>query len=92
MAIHYFDVDDNGSVFYDDQGTDCPDFDFVKNEAISALVDMVRETLPDGDHHKISVKVRSEGGEVVLHVALNFDVVKERHPSGGSTSTPDRHV
>jgi hypothetical protein len=92
MAIHYFDVDDNGSVFHDDQGTDCPDFDFVKKEAISALVDMVRETLPDGDHHRITVKVRNEGGDVVLVVALNFDVEKEHRSSGGVTPAPDRHA
>lgn len=92
MAIHYFDVDDNGSVFHDDQGIDCPDFDSVKREAISALVDMVKESLPDGDHHKISVKVRNEGGDVVLHVTLNFDVKKEHRPSGGATPSPDRYV
>ena len=67
-------------------------FTVEKREAISALVDMVKESLPDGDHHKISVKVRNEGGDVVLHVALNFDVVKENRSSGGATPSPDRHV
>jgi hypothetical protein len=92
MAIHYFDVDDNGSVFHDDEGTDCPDGESVKKEAILALVEMIKGTLPDGDHHKLSIIVRNEWGEVVVQVALKFDVEKERHSSGGATPSPDRHV
>ncbi|UVK57485.1 hypothetical protein DBIPINDM_008461 (plasmid) [Mesorhizobium sp. AR02] len=56
MALYYFDVDDNGQVFHDDQGTDCKDFAEAKKEAISALMDMIRESLPDGDHHQLSIK------------------------------------
>ena len=90
MALYYFDVDDNGEVFADDHGTDCDTFDRVKEEAIRALVEMIKDSLPDGDHHRLTIKVRNDGGCVVLQVSLNFEVEAE-HRSRGSSS-PDPHV
>ncbi|WP_152536272.1 DUF6894 family protein [Mesorhizobium loti] len=88
MALYYFDVDDNGQVFHDDHGTDCKDFAKVKKEAISALIDMIRESLPDGDHHQLSIKVRDDAGFEILEVALHFNVVTERRQPGPSSSRP----
>jgi uncharacterized protein DUF6894 len=76
MAIYYFDIDDNGSVFPDEVGTECSGLD-VKREAISALVGIIGESLPDGDHHRLEIKVRNDSGTVVLRLALNFDVESE---------------
>ena len=90
MALYYFDVDDNGEVYPDDQGTECATFDQVKEEAISALVEMIRESLPDGDHHRLTIKVRNDGGGVILQASLNFDVEAEHRAGGGSS--PDSHV
>ncbi|ESZ14948.1 hypothetical protein X735_15235 [Mesorhizobium sp. L2C085B000] len=45
MALYYFDVDDNGLVYDDDQGTDCSAFDQVKEEAVRTLVEMIKESL-----------------------------------------------
>jgi hypothetical protein len=50
-AKYHFDVDDNGDSSPDDQGIDCVDLPQVKKEAITALVGMIQEVLPDGDHH-----------------------------------------
>ncbi|WP_457155748.1 DUF6894 family protein [Mesorhizobium sp. P5_C1] len=58
MALFYFDVNDNGHDFPDDQGTDCRDFDHVKEEAIRSLVELIGESLPDGDHHKLKIRAR----------------------------------
>ncbi|MBA1144792.1 DUF6894 family protein [Mesorhizobium neociceri] len=90
MALYYFDVDDNGTVYPDDQGTDCETFDRVKEEAIRALVEMIRDSLPNGDRHRLMIKVRDDGGGVVLQVSINFEVEAE-HRSHGSSS-PDSHV
>ena len=93
MANYYFDVDDNGSVSHDDHGTECSNFARVKKEAISALVDMIKETLPDGDHHRLVIKVRDDAGTAILQVALNFDVEAEHtSPGEASTPSPDSHV
>ncbi|WP_095081789.1 DUF6894 family protein [Mesorhizobium sophorae] len=53
MALFYFDLDDNGMVFPDDQGTECQDVAAVRYEAIRSLADITRDALPDGDHHKV---------------------------------------
>jgi hypothetical protein len=91
MALYHFDVDDNGDVYHDDVGTECADFTQVRNEAIEALAGIMKDAIPDGDHHRISIKVRDEGGDLVFQVALRFDVEAQRPPKGRS-STPDSHV
>lgn len=89
MALFYFDVNDNGHDFPDDQGTDCRDFDHVKEEAIRSLVELIGESLPDGDHHKLKIRVRDDGGHIVLQAVLNFDVEIQRRSRGAS---PDQHA
>jgi hypothetical protein len=84
-------VDDNGVIRHDDEGTECVGFSHVKNEAISALAEIMKDAIPDGDHHRITIKVRDEGGDLVLQVALRFDVEAQR-PSRGLSSSPDSHV
>ena len=74
MALFYFDVDHNGEKQADDDGTECVDLHHVKQEAIRALVEMVNDELPDGDHHSLSIKVRDDGGTTVLQVGIRFDV------------------
>jgi hypothetical protein len=91
MAIYYFDVEDNGTVFPDDEGTECREFKDVKKEATLALVEIIRESLPDGDHHRLAIKVRDDARTLILQVALNFDVEAE-HRSHESSSSPDSHV
>ncbi|MES0139277.1 hypothetical protein NKJ88_30700 [Mesorhizobium sp. M0016] len=90
MALYYFDLDENGLVYHDDQGTHCSAFDQVKEEAVRTLVEMIKESLPDGDHHRLTIKVRDDGGGVVLQVSLNFEVEAEHRYGGGSS--PDSHV
>ncbi|RUW61610.1 hypothetical protein [Mesorhizobium sp. M7A.F.Ca.US.008.03.1.1] len=90
MPLYYFDVDDNGTVYPDDEGSDCDTFDRVKEEAIRALVEMIQNSLPDGDRHKLVIKVRDDRGGVVLQVSLNFEVQAEHRSHGGSS--PDSHV
>jgi hypothetical protein len=92
MALYHFDVDDNGTMYHDDVGTECADFAQVKHEAIAALAEMMRDSLPDGDHHRLTIKVRDEGGELVLQAALRFEMEAQPPSSRGRSSTPDSHV
>ena len=90
MTLYYFDVDENGTVYPDDQGTDCETFDRVKEEAIRALVEMIKDSLPDGDRHRLIIKVSDDGGALVLQVSLNFEVEAEHRSR--TSSSPDSHV
>jgi hypothetical protein len=88
MALYYFDVDENGTTSPDDHGTECADIGHVKQEAIRTLVDMIREVLPDGDQHTLRIKVRSEGGDLVLQVAINFQVESQRRSESRKSHGP----
>ncbi|MER8808112.1 DUF6894 family protein [Mesorhizobium australicum] len=90
MALYYFDVDDNGTVFHDHQGTECQDVATVRYEAIRAIAEMTRDALPDGDHHKLTMIVRDSGGDLVFRASILFEVETERFSSVGSS--PDSHA
>ncbi|MGX9148340.1 DUF6894 family protein [Mesorhizobium sp. 128a] len=89
MALYYFDVDDNGELYSDDQGVECRDFAEVRYEAIRALAEMTREALPGGDHHKVVIVVRDSGCDLVFRASIVFEVEAERFPAG---SSPDSHA
>jgi hypothetical protein len=88
MALYFFEFDDNGDVFHDDQGTECVDLNQVKQEAIRALVEIIKDSLPDGDQHVLRIKVRSEGGDLVLQIALNFEVESQHRSTGERSPNP----
>ncbi|MEI9412198.1 DUF6894 family protein [Mesorhizobium salmacidum] len=48
MALYYFDLDDNDTIFPDDDGIDCEGL-AIEHEAIKALAEIMGERLPDGD-------------------------------------------
>ncbi|WP_149902764.1 hypothetical protein [Mesorhizobium sp. SARCC-RB16n] len=91
MALYGFDVDDNGTIFHDYEGKGCQHIPAVRYEAIRALAEMTRDALPDGDHHKMVIVVRDEGGDSVFRASIVFNVEAERS-SCASLSSPDSHA
>ncbi|MBZ9974149.1 hypothetical protein LB555_01740 [Mesorhizobium sp. BR-1-1-10] len=71
-----------------EQNADLP---VVKYEAIKALAEMTKDALPDGDHHKLAIVVRDEGGDLALRASIVFHVEEERD-SFSSRSSPDSHA
>ena len=53
---------------------DLPDLQAAKVEAQSALPDIARDVLPDGDQRDFSVSVRDDTGQVVLRATLSLVV------------------
>ncbi|MER9120211.1 hypothetical protein NKJ55_13150 [Mesorhizobium sp. M0106] len=47
MPRIFFDFTDNGQVFPDVEGTDLPDLEAAKQEAVRALVEITKDKLPD---------------------------------------------
>jgi hypothetical protein len=92
MALYHFDIEDNGKIYHDDQGTECATFADVKREASTALAEIMKDAIPDGDHRKMSIRVHDEAGRLVLHVAMNFSVESEHPPGSGSSSSNDHHA
>jgi hypothetical protein len=73
MARYFFDLYDNHHSLRDDEGTETDDLQEVHDEAISALPDMVKEALPDGDHRVFAVKVRDTRDRVIFTASLVLD-------------------
>jgi hypothetical protein len=60
---------------------------------VETLAGITKDSLPDGDHHVLRIKVRDDAGRVVLQVAIHFDVEAEEKPSTDRHSGGgDQHV
>ena len=83
MPHYYFDVEDGGDFFRDDSGFVCDDKEAVRKAAIEALPTMAASALPDGDHHRIAVKVRDGTGDYIYVASLTLHAgwVEERPES-----------
>lgn len=73
MPRYFFDFTDTGTHTPDPEGTDLPTENDAKEEAIRALVEIVGELLPDGNHRELSFTVRDQAGQRLMELALRFD-------------------
>lgn len=72
MPRYFFDIHDGGP-HRDDTGTECPDLDAVRRQAMRTLPDVAREDIPrDGDRRTFTVLVTDEDGRPVYCATLNY--------------------
>lgn len=74
MPRFYFDTHDGDRLTEDDEGLDLDGIEQARKEAIRALPDLVRDTLPNGDRRDFAVTVRDERGQPVLTATLSLRV------------------
>lgn len=70
----FFDIHDGARD--DDHDVACADLDdaeSARRTAIATLVDVARESLPDGDRHVFRACVRDEAGRLIYETALTLD-------------------
>ncbi|TPL88583.1 hypothetical protein [Mesorhizobium sp. B2-3-12] len=48
MALYNFDLNDNGTLYPDTEGTDLPSLEAAEDEASRALIEIARGRMPDG--------------------------------------------
>ena len=72
MPRFFFDIDDSHSHVWDDVGTDLPDVEAAKNEAVAILPEIAREKLPDRDHGIFTSIVRDESDRIVCRAVLSL--------------------
>ena len=77
MPRYFFDTDDGADRFQDDEGMDLPDARSARDAAVGSLPELSRDRLADGDHHRLTVRVRDEAGALVYSATL--DLVGEWH-------------
>ncbi|WP_411910167.1 DUF6894 family protein [Mesorhizobium sp. CO1-1-4] len=67
MALYNFDLNDNGTLYPDTEGTDLPSLEAAEDEASRALIEIARGRMPDGTF-----------AEVALHVGLQSQTGERR--------------
>lgn len=72
MPHYYFDTQDGERFTSDDVGLECASREALRDAAISALPDMARDSLPNGDRQDFIVKVRDDGGRYVFQATLSL--------------------
>jgi hypothetical protein len=73
MPRYRFDLDNNGQPIPGDEPIEYADLRDAKEAATKTLVEVMRNALPNGNHHVLTMTVRDEGGESVFHASLRFD-------------------
>lgn len=71
---YFFDFTDTGKVFLDVVGTDLPDLEAAKQEAVKALVEITKDKLPDGPSREFVMTVRDESNETFLEAMIKFEM------------------
>ncbi|MFI0849282.1 DUF6894 family protein [Mesorhizobium sp. IMUNJ 23232] len=70
MPKYFFETFDGKTAWPDDRGIDCHSRGQVSDQAVRALVDMVRDELPDGSAREFRVVVRDEALITVFEASL----------------------
>lgn len=72
MPLYFFDIDDGARKSRDTEGTELPDRQALRREAIGILPDIAREELPDGDRRTFTCSVRDQSGAVIFVADLSL--------------------
>ncbi|RJT41353.1 hypothetical protein D3227_06045 [Mesorhizobium waimense] len=73
MPRYFFDLSDSCLQFPDKKGTELHCIDDAKDEAVRALVDIIR-ILPDGAYRELAYTVRDDSGRQLMQVAIKFEL------------------
>jgi hypothetical protein len=72
LARYYFDTFDGDNANADSEGIECSEREQVQYQAVNALPDMARESLPNGPNRMFRVEVREPAGKVVFRATLEL--------------------
>ena len=72
MPRYYFETKDNDEHTGDDEGSELAGPRAARREALSALPDMARDSIPNGDDHAFYALVKDANGEPVFEGTLTL--------------------
>lgn len=72
MPRYFFDLDGGERLFRDEKGSDLPDVQAAREEAIAVLPDIVRAMVTGRDGKTLTSMIRDEVGNVVFGVKLTL--------------------
>ena len=74
MPRFYFDIRDGESLVADEVGVEFPTVNEARDDASRTLGQMMKEAMPDGQHHDMAVEVRGDDKRPLLKVQITFEV------------------
>lgn len=72
MPRYFFETYDDDILYRDDEGTELEGPQAARMAALSALPDMARDKIPDGDRRTFSSTVRDGEGKVVYQAIMTL--------------------
>ncbi len=72
MPRYFFDLDGGERLFRDEKGSDLPDVQAAREEAIAVLPDIVRAMVTGHDRKTLTSMIRDDVGNVVFGVKLTL--------------------
>jgi hypothetical protein len=69
---YFFDIVDGGTYSRDDEGSELPDVEAAREEALGCLPELARSKLSSGDRRDVIVDVRDETGQVIFTATLSL--------------------
>lgn len=71
MPRYYFDIV-NGALTVDAEGTEFPDAEAARAEAIRTLPDVARDEIADGSSREVMLLMRDEAGRAIFTASLTL--------------------
>ncbi|TPL88674.1 hypothetical protein [Mesorhizobium sp. B2-3-12] len=87
MALYYFDLNDNGTLYPDTEGTDLPSLEAAEDEASRALIEIARGRMPDGTFAEVALHVHDGSSKPIFAAKITFELVRDGHASDGTVGT-----
>jgi hypothetical protein len=72
MPRFFFDIDDGERIHRDDEGLDFANAELARDNAVSALPDIARDVMPDGQRRDFIVTMRDESGTPMFRASLSL--------------------
>ncbi|MER8435413.1 hypothetical protein NKH36_18940 [Mesorhizobium sp. M1312] len=76
MARFYFDLNDNGVLYPDDEGTELESLGALESEAVTALLEIARDRMPDGTYREVAFHVRDGASTPLFVVKVTFELLR----------------
>jgi len=73
LPRYFIDFHDGDHVIVDKQGSEWPTLMQARDEAVQALPDITKVPLPDGEHRRFMMTIRTEGGILLYRATLSFE-------------------
>lgn len=74
MPRFFFDITDNGRVERDLEGTEFPDIEGARKDAMSTLVEIAKDELPDGDARDFVIDIHDGDSKPRITVTISVRV------------------